>query len=107
MEKSSLPTAALICAIFGLIFAFIPCCCLSWWLGLPLSGVALFLAYRALGDIASGVAPPEGAGNARGAKILGLIGIAVTLLWTLLWILYFVGIISLAALAPLFDNLSP
>lgn len=107
MGQSGLPTIALAIAIAGLVFSFIPCCCLTYILGLPLNIVALVTASRALGDIEKGVAVPDGEGHARAAKYVSYAGLALNALWVLIWVLYVVFVVGLAGIGTLVDQLTP
>jgi len=99
MGPSGLPATALAVAIAGLVFSMIPCCCITWVVGLPLNAVALYLSYRALGDIAQGIASEDGAGNAKVARGLAFAGFALNALWLAFQVLVWIGAIGLSILS--------
>ena len=107
MEQSGIPNYALALSIAGLVFSAVPCCCMTWVLGLPLNCIALVLAYRAVGEITQGIASVDGMGNAKTAKILAFVGFGLNAFWLVLWVLYFFGILGFAALGLLFGQGSP
>jgi hypothetical protein len=81
-KPSGNATAALTLGIISLVCG---CCC--WPGGLICGILAIVFSNRAVGDIQAGLADPDSAGKARAGKICGLIGLVLSIIGAVVFVI--------------------
>ena len=87
MEQKALPNSTLI-LILG-ILSIVSCCCYGVG-GLLFGGITLFLASKATNLYNENPEMYTGYSNVKTGKLLGIIGLVISALYFILWIIYII-----------------
>ncbi|MFN7973804.1 MAG: hypothetical protein U0166_15895 [Acidobacteriota bacterium] len=88
-------------AIGGLVASVVPCCCMTYWLGLPLNVVSLVINTMERNAIETGQSSPGGQSQVKTARLLSFVGFGFNALYAVFVVLYLMGVVGLGILGGL------